>query len=306
MTDATYVTVNGKVIPSAEAQIGIASPAAKYGIGVFEGLRGYWNADDEQLYVFRLREHLARLKQSMKLLRLDDEYTIEQLEACVLDMIRANDFKTTIQMRITALLDDSDSSRTDNGPIGGYVEGSPCPPHPFMRSGLTAGTSSWTRTADNALPVRIKCNANYVNARLAELEARAGCFDRAIFLNNRGKVSEGPGATLFLIRNGQPATPSPSNDLLESITRDTLMHLLRETQNMDTRERDVDRTEIYAADEAFLCGTLAEVTPIISLDGISVGDGTMGPITRALQKSYLDTVTGASADHADWRTPVYV
>jgi len=306
MTDATYVTVNGKVIPSAEAQIGIASPAAKYGIGVFEGLRGYWNADDEQLYVFRLREHLARLKQSMKLLRLDDEYTIEQLEACVLDMIRANDFKTTIQMRITALLDDSDSSRTDNGPIGVYVEGSPCPPHPFMRSGLTAGTSSWARTADNALPVRIKCNANYVNARLAELEARAGGFDRAIFLNNRGKVSEGPGATLFLIRNGQPATPSPSNDLLESITRDTLMHLLRETQDMDTRERDVDRTEIYAADEAFLCGTLAEVTPIISLDGISVGDGTVGPITRALQKSYLDTVTGASADHADWRTPVYV
>jgi len=306
MTDATYVTVNGKVIPSAEAQIGIASPAAKYGIGVFEGLRGYWNADDEQLYVFRLREHLARLKQSMKLLRLDDEYTIEQLEACVLDMIRANDFKTTIQMRITALLDDSDSARTDNGPIGVYVEGGPCPPHPFMRSGLTAGTSSWARTADNALPVRIKCNANYVNARLAELEARAGGFDRAIFLNNRGKVSEGPGATLFLIRNGQPATPSPSNDLLESITRDTLMHLLRETQDMDTRERDVDRTEIYAADEAFLCGTLAEVTPIISLDGISVGDGTVGPITRALQKSYLDTVTGASADHADWRTPVYV
>ena len=306
MTDATYVTVNGKVIPSAEAQIGIASPAAKYGIGVFEGLRGYWNADDEQLYVFRLREHLARLKQSMKLLRLDDEYTIEQLEACVLDMIRANDFKTTIQMRITALLDDPDSARTDNGPIGVYVEGGPCPPHPFMRSGLTAGTSSWARTADNALPVRIKCNANYVNARLAELEARAGGFDRAIFLNNRGKVSEGPGATLFLIRNGQPATPSPSNDLLESITRDTLMHLLRETQDMDTRERDVDRTEIYAADEAFLCGTLAEVTPIISLDGISVGDGTVGPITRALQKSYLDTVTGASADHADWRTPVYV
>jgi len=306
MTDATYVTVNGKVIPSAEAQINIASPAAKYGIGVFEGLRGYWNADDEQLYVFRLREHLARLKQSMKLLRLDDEYTIEQLEACVLDMIRANDFKTTIQMRITALLDDSDSARTDNGPIGVYVEGGPCPPHPFMRSGLTAGTSSWARTADNALPVRIKCNANYVNARLAELEARAGGFDRAIFLNNRGKVSEGPGATLFLIRNGQPATPSPSNDLLESITRDTLMHLLRETQDMDTRERDVDRTEIYAADEAFLCGTLAEVTPIISLDGISVGDGTVGPITRALQKSYLDTVTGASADHADWRTPVYV
>lgn len=306
MTDATYVTVNGKVVPSAEAQINITSPAAKYGVGVFEGIRGYWNADDGQLYVFRLREHLARLKQSMKLLRLDDNHTIEQLEACVLDMIRANDFKTTIQMRITALLDDPDSSRTDNGPVGVYVEGSPCPPHPFMRSGLTAGTSSWARTADNALPVRIKCNANYVNARLAELEARAGGFDRAIFLNNRGKVSEGPGATLFLLRNGQPITPSPSNDLLESITRDTLMHLLRETQDMDTRERDVDRTEIYAADEAFLCGTLAEVTPIISLDGIPVGDGAVGPVTRALQKSYLDTVSGASSDHADWRTPVYV
>ena len=305
MSETTYMTVNGKVIPSAEAQINIASPAAKYGIGVFEGIRGYWNADDEQLYVFRLREHLARLKQSMKLLRLDDAYSIEQLEACVLDMIRANDFKTTIQMRIMAVLDDADGARTDNGPVGVYAMGGPCPPHPFMRSGLTAGTSSWARTADNALPVRIKCNANYVNGRLAELEARAGGFDRAIFLNSRGKVSEGPGATLFLIRGGRPVTPSPSNDLLESITRDTLMHLLRETQDMETQERDVDRTEVYAADEAFLCGTLAEVTPIISLDGIPVGDGAVGPVTRALQKSYLDTVTGISSDHADWRTAVY-
>lgn len=305
MTASRFMVLNGEVVPFENGTIHIAAPAVKYGIGVFEGVRAYWNETDEQLYVFRLREHMLRLKQSMKLLRLEDKYPVEALEDGVLRMIRANDFRTTIQMRVVALLDDEKTLRHAAGPVMLCIHGSPREPHDFLESGLTAGTSSWIRPPDNALPVRVKCNANYVNARLAEMEARAGGFDRAILLNNRGKVAEGPASTLFIVRNGQPMTPGVSSDILESITRDTLIHLLHEEFDLDTIQRDIDRSEIYTAEEAFLCGTLAEVSPIVSLDGLPIGDGTVGPITKALQHAYRDAVYGRSSAHPEWRTPVY-
>lgn len=305
MSDAAYIYFNGEIVPHDEARIHVNSPAAMYGIGVFEGIRGYWNDKDREMYVFRLRDHAARLKQSMKLLRLEDNFSVETLESAVLDMIRANDFRATIQMRMMAVLADASSDRTDAGPTTIVVSGKPRPTHNFLETGLKGGTSSWIRTPDNALPVRIKCNANYVNARHAEMEAKVKGYDRAILLNSRGKVSEGPGSTLFVIRNGQPVTPGVTSDLLESITRESLMQLLQERLSLETVQREMDRTEIYTADEAFMCGTLAEVTPIVSLDGIPIGDGTVGPVTRALQKHYLDVAQGIDPAHAEWRTPVY-
>ena len=305
MAEAKYMVFNGEVIPFADGKVHIASPAVKYGIGVFEGVRGYWNETQRQLYVFRLREHMERLKQSMKLLRLEDKYTLEGLEDGVLRMIRANEFRTTIQMRVMAILDGIETARHGLGPVTLCIQGSPKEPHEFLEKGLTAGTSSWVRPSDNSLPVRVKCNANYVNGRLAELEARAGGFDRAILLNSRGKVSEGPGATMFIIRKGRPVTPSTSNDILESITRESLIAILEEELGLATEQRDVDRSEIYAADEAFICGTLAEVSPIVSLDGVPIGAGKVGPITRALQHKYLDIAYGRSNLHPEWRTPVY-
>lgn len=305
MTQPAYIHFNGEIVPHAEATIHVNSPAAMYGIGVFEGIRGYWNDADKEMYVFRLREHAARLKQSMKLLRLEDGFSVETLESAVLDMIRANDFRCTIQMRMMAVLAGPDSDRADAGPTTLVVSGKPTPTRDFLKTGLKGGTSSWIRTPDNALPVRIKCNANYVNGRHAEMEARVKGYDRAILLNSRGKVSEGPGATLFIIRDGQPITPGVTSDLLESITRESLMQLLQERMSRETVQREVDRTEIYTADEAFMCGTLAEVTPIVSLDGIPIGDGTVGPTTRALQKHYLGVAQGIDPAHAEWRTPVY-
>jgi branched-chain amino acid aminotransferase len=305
MAEAKYMVFNGEVIPFADGKVHIASPAVKYGIGVFEGVRGYWNDTQRQLYVFRLREHMERLKQSMKLLRLEDKHSLESLEDGVLRMIRANEFRTTIQMRVMAILDGIETARHGLGPVTLCIQGSPKEPHEFLEKGLTAGTSSWVRPSDNSLPVRVKCNANYVNGRLAELEAKAGGFDRAILLNSRGKVSEGPGATMFLIRKGRPVTPSTSNDILESITRDSLISILQEELDLETEQRDVDRSEIYAAEEAFICGTLAEVSPIVSLDGVPIGDGKVGPITRALQHKYLDIAYGRSNLHPEWRTPVY-
>ena len=306
MADTDYMVINGDVVPSADARVHVGSPAVKYGIGVFEGIRGYWNDAEQQMYVFRLRDHLARLKQSMKILRLEDSYDLDSLENWVLAMIRANDYRTTVQMRVMVLLDDPSTGRPATGPVTAYVMANPCPPHPFMETGLSACTSSWSRPDDTALPVRVKCNANYVNGRLAELEARAGGYERAILLNGRGKVAEGPGATFFIIRNGQAITPSVTSDILESITRETLMQLLTEQLDVASVERDMDRTEIYAAEEAFLCGTFAEVSPIVSLDGLDIGDGTVGPITRKLQTAYADVVHGTVPDHVDWRTPVYV
>lgn len=305
MSQAAYIYFGGRIVPYDEARIHISSPAAMYGIGVFEGIRGYWSDDDREMYVFRLRDHVARLKQSMKLLRLEDGFSIETLENAVLDMIRANAFRCTIQMRMMAILAEDGGGRADAGPTTIVVSGRPRPGHDFLETGLKGGTSSWIRTPDNALPVRIKCNANYVNARHAEMEAQAKGYDRAILLNSRGKVSEGPGATLFIIRNGQPITPGVTSDLLESITRDSLMQLLRERLSLETVQRELDRTEIYTADEAFICGTLAEVTPIISLDGLPIGDGAVGPVTRALQTHYLAVARGEDPAHAEWRTPVY-
>lgn len=305
MTEPAYIYFGGEIVPYGDAKIHVNSPAAKYGIGVFEGIRGYWNETDEELYVFRLRDHARRLKQSMKILRLEDNVSLEALENAVLDLIRANEFRCTIQMRMVAMLAGDGADRADTGPTTITAYGGPRPLHGFLETGLTGGTSSWIRTPDNALPVRVKCNANYVNGRLAELEAKAKGYDRAILLNSRGKVSEGPGATLFIIRNGQPITPGVTSDLLESITRDSLMRLLRERLSLETAQRDVDRTEIYTADEAFICGTLAEVTPIVSLDGLPIGDGTVGPVTRALQRHYLDVAHGRDPAHAEWRTPVY-
>jgi len=305
MAAPRYMLFNDEIIPFEDGKMHIATPAVKYGIGVFEGVRGYWNDTDKQLYVFRLREHMERLKQSMKLLRLEDNYTVEGLMDGVLRMIRANEFRNTIQMRVMAILDGIETQRYGMGPVVLCIHGSPREPHDFLEKGLTAGTSSWVRPSDNALPVRVKCNANYVNGRLAELEARAGGFDRAILLNSRGKVSEGPGATMFIIRKGQPATPGITSDILESITRDSLIRLLKEEFDLETAQRDIDRSEVYAAEEAFICGTLAEVSPIISLDGVPIGTGKVGPITRALQHKYLDVVYGRTNMHAEWRTAVY-
>ncbi|MDH3703688.1 MAG: branched-chain-amino-acid transaminase [Alphaproteobacteria bacterium] len=305
MSGPQFLYLDGEIVPFASATVHISAPGVKYGIGVFEGLRGYWNDADEEMYVFRLTDHVRRLKQSMKLLRLEDTYSVEFLEDAVLSMIRANKFRTTVQMRIMALLDGIDGMRADAGPISLSVYGHPRETKPFQVNGVTAGTSSWARPPDNVLPPRIKCNANYLNGRLAEIEARANGYDRPVLLNTRGKVSEGPGATLFIIKDGAPITPDTASDLLESITRATLIELFETRFGLQTEQRTMDRTEIYTADEAFFCGTLAEVTPILSLDGLPVGNGEVGPLTRALQENYRDLVHGYVDDRPEWRVPVY-
>lgn len=299
-----YLHLNGKVVPYEDAKIHILSPCVKYGAGVFEGIRGYWNDQQEEMYVFRLAEHLDRLQYSMKVMRYDEVFSNEQMADWTLELIRANNFRETVHIRLMTYVDGA-GEQNATGPIGIAISALARPIPKKLSEGVSAGVSSWVRLADNAMPVRVKCNANYQNGRLASIEAKLNKYDASLMLNARGTVAEGPGMCFFAIRNGRPITPPVTGSILESITRDTLIRLMGEYMNLETEEREIDRSELYACEEAFYCGTGWEITPVTSIDRAPVGDGKVGAITKKLQELYFKLAKGEIGDHAAWRTPVY-
>ncbi|MCD6028921.1 MAG: branched-chain amino acid aminotransferase [Thermomicrobiales bacterium] len=250
---------------------------------VFEGIRAYTGAGPDELYIFRFREHLERLERSMRLVRLGLDYSLDELTAATVDLFAqiGND---------AALL----------------INTSPMASH--LKSGMTqtAKVSSWRRISEDVMPPRIKNLSNYRNSQLAGMEARLDGYDTAILLNHHGKVSEGPGACVMLVSGDTVITPDVGSGILESITRDALLVLAREVLGLHVVEREVDRTELYLADEVFTCGTAAEVTPIVNIDKYAIGDGTIGPVTRALEGAFDDVLRGRDARYAHWRTPVEV
>ena len=296
--------LNGKIVDYADCKIHAFASVVKYGTGVFEGLRGYWNADAKQLYIFRLREHMERIRFGMKAMRYADVPSLEELERSIIEVSRANAIRATTHYRMIAYLDGDDELST-TGPtgivVGAVVRGS----SPRVENGMAAMISSYTRIADNAMPPRVKCTANYVNNRAAELEAKAGGYDGALMLTGEGKLSEASGACCFLVRNGRLITPDLSSDILESITRETVIELARTKLGLTVEERRIDRSEIAASDEMFACGSGWEVVPILSVGRIDVGDGKPGPVTRSIQQSYFDVVHGRTNAHANWLTPVW-
>jgi branched-chain amino acid aminotransferase len=304
MGNPEFIWLNGALVPFADARIHALSPAVKYGVGVFEGLRAYPSRDGRQLYVFRLEEHLARLAYSMRVMRFDDPPATDTLREAVLATLRANAIRGGCHIRLSVYLD-GDGEMNATGPVGTFCAALPRPPETRVETGVTAGVVSWRRPEDSAMPMRVKAHANYHNGRLATLEARGNGHGTAIILNARGKVAEGPGMCLFIIRDGVAITPGVSSDILESITRDAVMRLLRDQLGVPVVERDVDRSELYLADEAFFCGTAWEVTPVTAIDRLAVGSGAPGAVTRALQLAYFAIVNGESNAHAAWRTPVY-
>lgn len=305
MADAAqFIWLNGRIVPWAEACVHVYSPAMKYGVGVFEGLRAYWNGAEQQLYLFRLQEHLERLAFSMRVMRFDDPPAEAVLRDAVIETLRANKFRQGVHIRLSVYLD-GDGEQAATGPCGTYCAAVPRNEDARVEKGVTAGVVSWRRPEDSAMPMRVKAHANYHNGRLATLEAKGNGHGSAIILNSRGKVAEGPGMCLFMIRGGQVVTPSVTSDILESITRETVIRLLREELGATVVERDVDRTELYAADEAFYCGTAWEVTPITAIDRLAVGNGAPGAMTRRLQALFFAIARGESGLHAAWRTPVF-
>ena len=303
MTTGRYLYLNGELVPYADARIHVQSTAVKYGGSVFEGLRAYWNPAHEELYVFRLQEHVDRLLASMRLMRMQHSLTREEIGRSILGVLRKNQAREDVHIRQTAYLA-SDGDMDDTGPVGLAVDARAR--KATQKPGIAAGVSSWTRISDGAMPPRIKCSANYQNGRLATLEAKANGYDGALLLNTRGKLAEAPGACCFILRGGVPITPPVTADILESVTRTTLIELFRAELGQPALEREVDRTELYLAEEVFLCGSGWEITPVVSIDRLPLGDGVQpGPVTQAIQTCYFAVVRGEKPAYRRWLTPVY-
>jgi branched-chain amino acid aminotransferase len=275
---------------------------------VFEGIRAYWNEDQGELYVFRLQEHLERLARSMKLVRLPLDYSLETLTAAIVELLRENGVREDTYIRPLGYTSNSATRRYDRPGFEAelLINTTSMPSH--LQTGMTqqAKISSWRRISEDVMPPRVKNLSNYRNGQLARLEAQYDGYDTAILLSHHGKVSEGPGACVMLVRDGVLVTPDLQSSILESITRDALLVLAREELGLKVEERQVDRTELYLADEVFLCGTAAEITPVISVDKYDVGDGDIGPVTKDLERVFSDVLRGKESQYNHWRTPVGV
>ena len=293
---------NGEFVPWSEAKVHVFSPAVKYGASVFEGIRGYWNENKEKLFLFRLDEHMARIEFSQRVMRFGEIAPAGLLCDATVKLIQKNNFRCSVHIRPTVYLDGIGESSA-RAPIGQFITAIPRGTPEKVKKGVRVQISSWERISDRAMPARAKANANYNNSRYAGIQASIDGYDAAIMLNNRGKISEGQGMCVFMVRNGVVVTPSVTSDILESITRDTVIVLLKE-MGIEIQERDVDRSEFYDASEAFFCGTGWEITPINEIDGSPVGSGEPGELTRKLQSVYFDLVNGVVEDERGWLTEV--
>ncbi|MBT5415540.1 MAG: branched-chain-amino-acid transaminase [Rhodospirillaceae bacterium] len=298
------VHLDGELVPYEEAKVHILTPAVKYGASVFEGICGYATRDGGGVNIFRLREHLIRLQQSMHILRYDRTYSLEELTEVVLDTVRANDVRTDSHIRLQAHVL-GEGLMGACGPVGLSCTVSPRESRAIEDRTKRAQVTSWRRIDDASMPPRVKAAANYHNGRLGTVQARADGYDEPIFLTQAGKVSESGGACLFILRDGVPITPSVTQGILESVTRDTMLRIFAEVLERRAAEREIDRTELYIADEAFLCGSAYEVSPVVNVDGMDVGAGGIGEITRAVWDTYEAVVRGATNVDPAWLTPVF-
>jgi branched-chain amino acid aminotransferase len=304
--NAKVLFMNGEFIPAERGVISVRTHGFAYGTGCFEGIRGYWSKEDQQIYLFRLREHYERLLRSAKILRMEVPYTIDQLVEISIELIKRNDQREDVYLRPVVYKADeiigvrlhnlTDHYILTSEPMGNYVE----------IGGLRCCVSSWRRIDDNALPARAKICGSYVNAAFAKTEALQNGFDEAIVLTHEGHVAEGSAENIFVLINGELITPPPSDNILLGITRDTVIKLAQRELGLVTRERQIDRTELYIAEEIFLCGTGAQIAPVIEVDHSPVGTGNVGPIGQKLQDLYFDIVRGKHLEYSkEWCTPVY-
>lgn len=293
----------GELLNVNNAKLNVLSPTSQFGLNVFEGIPGYWNEEEKQLYAFRLDDHYTRLLRSAKLLQLNCKYSKEDLKQTLIDTVRANEYDENISIRQTLFVDGFGSWGSDE-PVEMFVapisRGKTSAE--YNKKGLNCCITSWRRINEEDLSPRIKCGANYINSRVGQREALRNGYDTCIFLNANGKVAEGPGSCLFMVKNNTLITPMLTDSVLESITRDTIIQLAKEEMGLNVVERTIDRTELYLADEAFLCGSAMEITPILSIDRYNIGTGDM---TKKLHLIYLDCVKGRLANRKYWLTPIY-
>lgn len=295
----------GEILNVNDAKINILTPTSQFGLNVFEGIPCYWNEEEKQLYAFRLNDHYDRLLRSARLIQIECPYTKEDFEKAFIDVIKANEYDENLSVRQTLFVDGFGSWGSD-GPVDMFV--APIPrgktSSEYNKKGLNVCVTSWRRISDETLSPRIKCGANYINSRVGQREALRNGYDTCVFMNENGKVAEGPGSCLFIVVGDKIVTPKLTDSVLESITRDTIIKLAVEN-GYEVVERIVDRTELYTCNEAFLCGSAMEITPVLSIDHYLICDGNTGKVTELLHKAYLDVVKGISETHKNWLTAIY-
>ncbi|MCD6299649.1 MAG: branched-chain amino acid transaminase [Dehalococcoidales bacterium] len=300
-----YAYFRKQFVPLSEAKIGIMTHCIHYGTAVFEGIRGNWNSQQKQLYIFRLKEHYERLHRGCRVMRINPLHSVDELCQITIDLMKKNGFQEDVYIRPVAyksaealgvrLHDVADDLFVLAIPWGRYID----------VDKARVGVSSWHRPDDNVIPPQAKVCGVYVNNALAKSEAIENGFDEAIMLDPIGHVSEGSGENIFLVINGKLVTPAIYNNILIGITRDSVIQLAKQELGIETIERNITRYELYTADECFFSGTAAHITPIAEIDHRQIGNGEIGEITGKLQKIYFDVIRGNNPKYLDWCTPVY-
>lgn len=302
-----YVWWKGDLVPWNEATVHVTDLAWSALGAVFEGIRGYWSEEREELLIFRLNEHLDRLRGSTRIVRLPLPYSSDDLKASIGQLLRENECREDTYI-FPFVYGSSSAARHDPSKLEceTLIRTTAMPSHLGTGFSQHARVSTWTRISDTVMPPRIKNISNYRNGQLATHEVKLDGYDVALMLNPQGKISEAPGACVALVRDGKLITPDVTSGILESITRDAVITLARDVLEIEVIERAVDRTELYLADEVFTCGTAAEITPLVSIDKYPVGDGKIGPVTRALDSALMGIFRGANDRYAHWVTPLDV
>jgi len=304
--DDTWVYFDGAVVRYQDVRLGPMTHALHYGTGCFEGIRAYWNTAQEQLYLLKGAAHYDRLRRSASILRLQVPLNTRELVRITIDLLRKNEARTDTYIRPLVFISAEEIGVRLHGlqqsfliycaPLGEYIA---------LEGGIRCVTSSWRRISDAAIPARAKVTGSYVNSALAKSEALEAGYDEAIMLSMDGHVSEGSAENLFMFKDGVFVTPPVTDDILEGITRDAMIGLIRSELGLTLVERSIDRTELYACDELFLCGTGAQVSPVIEVDRRRIGTGEVGPNSRRLQEIYFKAVRGEDQRYRDWLEPVY-
>jgi branched-chain amino acid aminotransferase len=301
-----YAFFRGQIVPIEEAKISVMTHAFNYGTGCFEGIRAYWNAQEEQLFVFRLRDHFERLLRSCRILRISLPYSVDSLCQIAVELLRREGYREDAYLRPVAykadecigvrLHDLRDEITMFSTPFGRYIEN---------EEGVHVCISSWQRVDDNASPARAKITGAYINSAFAKTDAVLSGYDEALVLTATGHISEGSAENFFMVRHGKLITPPVTSNILEGITRDTVMTLAWEEMGLKTSERNIDRSEIYVCDEALLCGTGVQIAAITHVEHRPIGSGSIGPVVSRLRELYFGVVRGKNPKYRAWCTPVY-
>jgi branched-chain amino acid aminotransferase len=294
----------GDYVRLGDAKVSIMTHAFMYGTATFEGIRGYWNADQQQLYVLFVREHATRIRNSAKMLLMDDLPSVDDLTAIILETVRRNHFREDVYIRpsfykstraIGVRLHHLDHELyVIATPFGNYID---------IEKGVRVMSSSWRRNADEALPARGKIVGGYVNMAFQKSEAELNGFDEALVMTPDGHASEGSAANLFVVRDGVLLTPPVSDDILEGVTRKAILTLAADL-GIPSEVRSIDRSELYVCDEIFLVGTGVQVSPVVEVDHRPVGTGAIGPVSRRISETYFAAVRGNLPQYRDWLTPL--